>query len=176
MRPFSRMVNLRLRRPWLQFTAREFRSTHSPRVTSPHKLHAKVQVRLQTSSCTIYHRFVSRKRSQKWTRKDHIPLFWLIRSIVHTITSGYHSLKGVTCGVRFIFSDQDYVCRACYPTGFYCMPSEGVELSPQENILTNDEVIRLSTLFVKSGVNKIRLTGGEPTIRKGILDIVGMYF
>jgi len=52
------------------------------------------------------------------------------------------------------------------------MPSEGVELSPQGNILTNEEIIRLATLFVKSGVTKIRLTGGEPTIRKGILDIV----
>jgi cyclic pyranopterin phosphate synthase len=53
------------------------------------------------------------------------------------------------------------------------MPSEGVELSPQGNLLTNDEIIRLATLFVKSGVTKIRLTGGEPTVRKGILDIVG---
>lgn len=52
------------------------------------------------------------------------------------------------------------------------MPSEGVELSPSEDILTNDEVLRLSSLFVRSGVTKIRLTGGEPTIRKGISDIV----
>ncbi|KAL7285568.1 hypothetical protein ACG7TL_000672 [Trametes sanguinea] len=58
-------------------------------------------------------------------------------------------------------------------TGFYCMPSEGVELSPPEHILTDDEVIRLATLFVQSGVTKIRLTGGEPTVRKGIVDIVG---
>ncbi|KAH9897878.1 molybdenum cofactor biosynthesis prote [Cubamyces lactineus] len=56
---------------------------------------------------------------------------------------------------------------------FYCMPSEGVELSPPQHILSDDEVIRLATLFVKSGVTKIRLTGGEPTIRKGIVDIVG---
>ncbi|PIL31467.1 hypothetical protein GSI_06169 [Ganoderma sinense ZZ0214-1] len=56
---------------------------------------------------------------------------------------------------------------------FYCMPSEGVELSPQGHLLTDDEVIRLATLFVKSGVTKIRLTGGEPTVRKGIVEIVG---
>ncbi|KAI0778709.1 molybdenum cofactor biosynthesis prote [Trametes elegans] len=55
---------------------------------------------------------------------------------------------------------------------FYCMPSEGIELSPPEHILSDDEVIRLATLFVKSGVTKIRLTGGEPTVRKGIVDIV----
>ncbi|KAG6919017.1 hypothetical protein DXG01_009727 [Tephrocybe rancida] len=56
---------------------------------------------------------------------------------------------------------------------FYCMPSEGVELSPDGTILTNDEVIRLATLFVKSGVTKIRLTGGEPTVRKGIEELIG---
>ncbi|EIW86963.1 molybdenum cofactor biosynthesis prote, partial [Coniophora puteana RWD-64-598 SS2] len=51
---------------------------------------------------------------------------------------------------------------------FYCMPSEGVDLSPKDHILTDDEVLHLATLFVKSGVTKIRLTGGEPTVRKGI--------
>jgi molybdenum cofactor biosynthesis enzyme MoaA len=56
------------------------------------------------------------------------------------------------------------------------MPSEGVDLSPDGNILTNDEVIRLATLFVKSGVTKIRLTGGEPTVRKGIADIFSVSF
>ncbi|KAH7910440.1 hypothetical protein BJ138DRAFT_1136021 [Hygrophoropsis aurantiaca] len=55
---------------------------------------------------------------------------------------------------------------------FYCMPSEGVELSPKDHILSDDEVIRLATLFVKSGVRKIRLTGGEPTVRKGLSDII----
>ncbi|KAG5652446.1 hypothetical protein H0H81_004990 [Sphagnurus paluster] len=53
------------------------------------------------------------------------------------------------------------------------MPSDGIELSPDGKILTNEEVIRLATLFVKSGVTKIRLTGGEPTVRKGVEDIIG---
>ncbi|KAH7923247.1 molybdenum cofactor biosynthesis prote [Leucogyrophana mollusca] len=56
---------------------------------------------------------------------------------------------------------------------FYCMPSEGIELSPKDHILSDDEVIRLASLFVKSGVTKIRLTGGEPTVRKGLGDIIG---
>lgn len=56
------------------------------------------------------------------------------------------------------------------------MPSEGIELSPDGNILTNEEIIRLATLFVKSGVTKIRLTGGEPTVRKGIVEIIRMCF
>ncbi|KAF5313124.1 hypothetical protein D9619_002583 [Psilocybe cf. subviscida] len=55
---------------------------------------------------------------------------------------------------------------------FYCMPSEGIELSPDGKLLTNEEMLRLATLFVKSGVTKIRLTGGEPTVRKGISEII----
>lgn len=53
----------------------------------------------------------------------------------------------------------------------YCMPAEGVELTPHSNLLTQNEIVHLANLFVSSGVNKIRLTGGEPTIRKDIEDI-----
>ncbi|XP_027912533.1 GTP 3',8-cyclase, mitochondrial-like, partial [Vigna unguiculata] len=53
----------------------------------------------------------------------------------------------------------------------YCMPAEGVELTPSPQILTKTEILRLANLFVSSGVTKIRLTGGEPTIRKDIEDI-----
>ena len=53
------------------------------------------------------------------------------------------------------------------------MPSEGVDLSPKATLLSDDEVLRLARLFVRSGVTKIRLTGGEPTVRKGIVDLVG---
>lgn len=55
------------------------------------------------------------------------------------------------------------------------MPENGVELSPPVSILSDDEIIRLATLFVKNGVNKIRLTGGEPTVRKSIVELVGMH-
>lgn len=54
------------------------------------------------------------------------------------------------------------------------MPAEGVKLTAQPNLLTTDEVIRLAELFVKQGVTKIRLTGGEPTIRKDLCDIIGI--
>lgn len=53
------------------------------------------------------------------------------------------------------------------------MPSDGVELSPKEHILTDDEVVRLARIFVQHGVNKIRLTGGEPTVRKNISELIG---
>jgi cyclic pyranopterin phosphate synthase len=55
------------------------------------------------------------------------------------------------------------------------MPAEGVKLTAQQNLLTTDEVIHLAELFVKQGVTKIRLTGGEPTIRKDLCDIIGIH-
>lgn len=52
------------------------------------------------------------------------------------------------------------------------MPAEGIQLSPKSNLLTMDEIILISKLFVQEGVKKIRLTGGEPTIRKDLVDII----
>ena len=54
----------------------------------------------------------------------------------------------------------------------YCMPEEGIELSPREDILTFEEIVRLARLFVSQGVTKIRLTGGEPLLRKDVEDLV----
>lgn len=54
----------------------------------------------------------------------------------------------------------------------YCMPEEGVSLTPNKNLLTTDEILRLAKIFVQEGVTKIRLTGGEPTVRRDIVDIV----
>jgi len=52
------------------------------------------------------------------------------------------------------------------------MPEEGVPLSPQKELLTTPEIIMLSSLFVSQGVTKIRLTGGEPTVRRDILPLM----
>lgn len=54
----------------------------------------------------------------------------------------------------------------------YCMPEEGVPLSPSHHLLTSPEIVHLSELFVSQGVTKIRLTGGEPTIRKDIVPLM----
>ncbi|MCO5604466.1 hypothetical protein L7F22_058632 [Adiantum nelumboides] len=54
----------------------------------------------------------------------------------------------------------------------YCMPAEGVPLMPNEEALTGPEIARLARLFVSEGVRKIRLTGGEPTLRRDLIDIV----
>ncbi|THV02455.1 radical SAM enzyme [Dendrothele bispora CBS 962.96] len=63
--------------------------------------------------------------------------------------------------------------KRCNLRCFYCMPEQGVKLTPDGKILTDEEVIRLATLFVQAGVtSKIRLMGGEPTVRKGIIEII----
>jgi cyclic pyranopterin phosphate synthase len=46
------------------------------------------------------------------------------------------------------------------------MPEEGVQLSPKSHIMTYEEIYEIAKTFVKNGVTKIRLTGGEPLIRK----------
>eukprot|EP00960_Hanusia_phi_P032735 750033-Hanusia_phi.AAC.3 len=54
----------------------------------------------------------------------------------------------------------------------YCMPEEGVQLSPSEKLLSSEEIFRIASLFVREGVSKIRLTGGEPMVRKDIVEVV----
>jgi uncharacterized radical SAM superfamily Fe-S cluster-containing enzyme len=49
----------------------------------------------------------------------------------------------------------------------YCMPEEGVDLTPAADVMSTAEVLRVAGLFAGAGVDKIRLTGGEPTLRKG---------
>ncbi|KAK2588736.1 hypothetical protein KPH14_001624 [Odynerus spinipes] len=64
------------------------------------------------------------------------------------------------------------VTERCNLRCMYCMPAEGVKLTPKDGILTTEEIIKLASLFIKEGIRKIRLTGGEPTVRKDIVDIV----
>lgn len=52
------------------------------------------------------------------------------------------------------------------------MPEEGVKLTPRGQLLSTSEVLTLARLFVREGVDKIRLTGGEPLIRPDVLDII----
>lgn len=55
---------------------------------------------------------------------------------------------------------------------FYCMPEEGVEHSPAASWMNAEEVYQIAQTFVHLGVNKIRLTGGEPLLRKDAGQII----
>lgn len=50
----------------------------------------------------------------------------------------------------------------------YCMPAKGVEFMPHEDILTYEEIIRLCECFAKLGIHKVKITGGEPLVRKDL--------
>ena len=55
----------------------------------------------------------------------------------------------------------------------YCMPEEGIEQLPHEQILTFDEIERACRISTELGISKIKLTGGEPLVRKGLPDLLG---
>jgi cyclic pyranopterin phosphate synthase len=54
----------------------------------------------------------------------------------------------------------------------YCMPATGMKFQPREEVLTDEELLRLVGLFARSGFTKLRLTGGEPTIRPHVESLI----
>lgn len=54
----------------------------------------------------------------------------------------------------------------------YCMPEEGIVNRPHEKLLTYEEIVKLVQIFVSLGITKLRLTGGEPLVRKDMLGLV----
>jgi len=55
---------------------------------------------------------------------------------------------------------------------FYCMPEEDYTFTPASQLMQLHEIRQLAEIFVKEGVNKIRLTGGEPLVRKDAAEII----
>lgn len=55
---------------------------------------------------------------------------------------------------------------------FYCMPEEEYDFTPASRLMQADEIVALAKTFVTLGVNKIRLTGGEPLVRKDAAAII----
>ncbi len=52
----------------------------------------------------------------------------------------------------------------------YCLPADGVKMLHHDDILTYEEMLRLAGLCLELNITKVRLTGGEPLVRKGIID------
>jgi GTP 3',8-cyclase len=55
---------------------------------------------------------------------------------------------------------------------FYCMPEEDYDFTPAGRLMQTDEIVEISKIFVDQGVKKIRLTGGEPLVRKDAATII----
>ncbi|MDX9929310.1 MAG: radical SAM protein [Bacteroidales bacterium] len=56
----------------------------------------------------------------------------------------------------------------------YCMPEEGVKLLKHSDILSYDEIFRFTEAAVRHGIDKVRVTGGEPLVRRGIVTLIEM--
>src|SRR5436190_1582030 len=66
------------------------------------------------------------------------------------------------------------VTDRCNIRCFYCMPAENVRFKPRDELLTFEEIARFVRVAARLGVNKIRLTGGEPLVRRGLAGLVKM--
>ena len=76
-----------------------------------------------------------------------------------------------SCGRRIDYLRISITDR-CNLRCVYCMPTEGVKWKAQEEILSFEEIERFAAIAAHEGISKIRLTGGEPLVRKGVVDHV----
>lgn len=76
------------------------------------------------------------------------------------------SLGRVHTNLRISVTDR------CNIRCFYCMPDENIRFQPRSEILTFEEIERLVRVMSPMGINKLRLTGGEPLVRSGMPDLV----
>ncbi len=66
------------------------------------------------------------------------------------------------------------VTDRCNLRCIYCMPEEGIKLMPDNEIISFEEIYDIIKKGAEKGITKVRLTGGEPLIRKGIVNLVKM--
>lgn len=64
------------------------------------------------------------------------------------------------------------VTDRCNLRCFYCMPEEGIQYLPKKELLTFEEILRIVTLLASMGIEKVRITGGEPFVRRDIMDLI----
>ncbi len=64
------------------------------------------------------------------------------------------------------------VTDRCNLRCFYCMPEEGIEYVPRHELMSYEEMLRIVRLMVGMGVEKLRITGGEPFVRKDMMDFL----
>ncbi|MCC6462671.1 MAG: radical SAM protein, partial [Saprospiraceae bacterium] len=64
------------------------------------------------------------------------------------------------------------VTDRCNLRCFYCMPEEGIKFAPKRDILTYEEMERMLRILSELGVDKVRLTGGEPFVRRDMMPFI----
>ena len=84
------------------------------------------------------------------------------------------SIEGLTDGFGRVHDDlRISITDRCNLRCVYCMPAEP-EWFPHSEILSYEETLRLTRIFVRRGVRKLRLTGGEPLVRRDVATLVAM--
>jgi molybdenum cofactor biosynthesis protein A len=70
----------------------------------------------------------------------------------------------------------DYVRLAvtdrCNLRCFYCMPNEGIDFLPKKHLLSYEEMLRMLNIMAQQGISKVRITGGEPFVRKDLMNFL----
>ena len=64
------------------------------------------------------------------------------------------------------------VTDRCNLRCFYCMPEHGIDWLSRTDLMSYEEMLRITTLLIDSGISKIRITGGEPFVRKDIMTFI----
>ena len=64
------------------------------------------------------------------------------------------------------------VTDRCNLRCFYCMPEQGIDYVAQKDLLTYEEMLRLVAILGRHGITKVRITGGEPFVRKDMVDFM----
>lgn len=64
------------------------------------------------------------------------------------------------------------VTDRCNLRCFYCMPGEHVSFKPRTHLLTYEELLQLTSIFTDMGIDKVRITGGEPFFRKDLIKLL----
>ncbi|WYZ40228.1 hypothetical protein EsH8_IV_000569 [Colletotrichum jinshuiense] len=137
-----------------------FRSGHLPRGRSPQLVRTPQTRRLNVAAAAQVTPNSQQQQQQPLSRRH---LIQDAKPFSDFLTDTFHR-------------QHDYlrisVSERCNLRCLYCMPEEGVPLSPTKELLTTPEIVLLSSVFVSQGVTKIRLTGGEPTVRRDIVPLM----
>jgi len=120
----------------------------------------------------------NRKGDQKWNflfPSQCSPESWLFSSLPQTqvLPSPASEMNNLIDGHnRRINYLRVSITDRCNLRCQYCMPKEGISQFGHSEILSYEEILRLTALAVKRGITKIRITGGEPLVRKGVVELV----
>jgi cyclic pyranopterin phosphate synthase len=157
--------------PRLEELRNRLRSTqNAPLLTQTINSNTKASLSSHNPKKTLVQSQSSPTNNNEATKLSWENILSLAKEQVHTIDDS-HTMLTDTYG-RYHTYLRISLSERCNLRCQYCMPPEGVPLQHGDALLSSQEINRLVSLFSWGGVNKIRLTGGEPLLRKDLSDII----